>query len=86
MWNAHHRHFAKDSDPILVWQAPTRTMNPLVPQSLIGEAMEQDAARVAAECLAVCFQCPLNTSVLNGSASAWSRKIKACTSPRASTT
>ena len=31
-------------------------------------------------------QCPLNTRVWNGSTSAWSRKIKACTSPRASTT
>ena len=31
-------------------------------------------------------QCPLNTSVLNGSTSACSRRIKACTSASASTT
>ena len=30
-------------------------------------------------------QCPLNTSVWNGSTSAWSRRIKACNSPSAST-
>jgi hypothetical protein len=35
LWDAHRRHFGKDGDPILVWQAPTRTMNPTVPQSII---------------------------------------------------
>jgi len=46
------RHWAKDDDPILVWRAPTRRMNPSVPQSLIDEALEDDPARAAAEYLA----------------------------------
>jgi hypothetical protein len=29
-------------------------------------------------------QCPLNIRILNGSISAWSRRIKACMSPTAS--
>ena len=28
LWDAHRRHFGKDDDPILVWHADTRTMNP----------------------------------------------------------
>jgi hypothetical protein len=32
LWDAHRRHFGKDGDPTLVWQAPTRKMNPTVPQ------------------------------------------------------
>jgi hypothetical protein len=44
------RHFgAKDGDPVLVWKADTRTMNPEVPQSIIDEAYEEDASRAAAE-------------------------------------
>jgi hypothetical protein len=46
------RHWAKDGDPILVWRASTRRMNPLVPQSVIDEAMEADPASAAAEYLA----------------------------------
>lgn len=32
LWDAHRKHFGKDNDPILVWQAATRTMNSTVPQ------------------------------------------------------
>ena len=49
LWDAHRKHFAKDGDPILVWQADTRTMNPSVPQSIIDEAMERDPLSAAAE-------------------------------------
>jgi hypothetical protein len=49
LWDAHKRHFGKDGDPILIWQAPTRTMNPTVPQSVIDEAMQQDPASASAE-------------------------------------
>lgn len=52
LWNAHRRHFAKDGDPILVWQAETRLMNPTVPQRVIDEAMERDPASASAEYLA----------------------------------
>ena len=40
LWDAHRRHFAKDGDPMLVWQAPTRVMNPSVPQHIIDDAMQ----------------------------------------------
>jgi hypothetical protein len=49
LWDAHRRHFGKDGDPTLVWQAPTRTMNPTVPQRVIDEATERDSASAAAE-------------------------------------
>jgi hypothetical protein len=34
---------------VLVWRAPTRVMNPTVPQSVIDEATEADPASAAAE-------------------------------------
>ena len=49
LFDAHRKHYGKDNDPILVWQADTRTMNPTVRQSVIDEAMELDPARAAAE-------------------------------------
>jgi hypothetical protein len=48
LWEAYRRHFGKDS-PVLVWKAPTRTMNPSVPQSVIDAAMEANPASAAAE-------------------------------------
>jgi hypothetical protein len=51
LWDAHRRHFGKDG-PVLVWQAPTRTMNPTVPQRVVDEALEDDPAAAAAEYLA----------------------------------
>ena len=52
LWDAHRRHFGKDGDPVLVWRAPTRTMNPSVPQQVIDAAAERDPASAAAEWLA----------------------------------
>ena len=49
LWDAHRRHYGNDGDPTLVWQAPTRTMNPTVPQRVIDEATERDPASAAAE-------------------------------------
>ena len=40
------------NDPILVWQAPTRLMNPTVPQRVIDEAMERDPASASSEFMA----------------------------------
>src|SRR5262249_56047263 len=37
LWDAHRKHFAKDGDPMLVWQATTRDMNATVQQSLIDQ-------------------------------------------------
>jgi hypothetical protein len=52
LWDAHRKHFAKDNDPILVWHAPTREMNPTIPERVIDEATERDPASAAAEWLA----------------------------------
>lgn len=51
LYDAHREHFGKDGDPVLVWQAPTRTMNPTIAQALIDEAMAKDPASAAAEWL-----------------------------------
>lgn len=49
--DAHKRYFGKHGD-VLVWKAPTRTMNPSVKQSLIDRAIERDPAAASAEYLA----------------------------------
>jgi hypothetical protein len=49
MFDAFKRHFGKDGDPVLVWKAPTRTMNATVPQRVIDEAMDADPASASAE-------------------------------------
>jgi hypothetical protein len=49
LWDAHRRHYGKDNDPVLVWQAPTLTMNPSVPKRIIDEAYERDPISAAAE-------------------------------------
>jgi hypothetical protein len=51
LWRQYQRHYGKDS-ATLVWQAPTRTMNPSVPQSVVDEAMEDDQASASAEFMA----------------------------------
>jgi hypothetical protein len=49
LWEAHRKHFAHDADPVLVWQAATREMNPSVPQSFIDAEVERDPASAQAE-------------------------------------
>jgi hypothetical protein len=51
LFDAFRRHFGKNGS-VLIWRAPTRTMNPTVSQSVIDEAMERDPASAAAEFLA----------------------------------
>jgi hypothetical protein len=47
------RHYGPTGDPrIIVAQAPSRTMNPTLPQSVIDRAMERDAASAQAEYMA----------------------------------
>ena len=48
MWDAYRKHHGKDS-PVLFWKAPTRVMNPSVPQIFIDNAYEDDAASATAE-------------------------------------
>jgi hypothetical protein len=49
LWRAYREHFGQDADPVLVWQADTRTMNPLVPQSFIDRAYADDDTSARAE-------------------------------------
>ena len=52
LWTAYSKHFGKDGDPVLVWQASTRDMNASVPQSFIDQHMAEDPARAQAEYMA----------------------------------
>ena len=49
LWKAYQKHYGKEDDNILVWQADTRSMNPTVPQSVIDRAYEEDLIAAAAE-------------------------------------
>ncbi|GGD42139.1 hypothetical protein [Sinisalibacter lacisalsi] len=51
LWNQYRRHFGHDS-PVLVAQAPSRTMNPLLPQRVVDDALKDDGPRASAEYLA----------------------------------
>lgn len=48
LWDAYRRYFGKPDAP-LVWVAPTRIMNPRIPDRIINEAMERDPASAQAE-------------------------------------
>jgi hypothetical protein len=49
LWEQYRRHYAREDDPVLVWQAGTRAMNPHIDERIIATAMEQDEAAAAAE-------------------------------------
>lgn len=49
LYEAHRKYFGQDTTTALVWQAPTRRMNPTVPQSVIDDAMERDVEKASAE-------------------------------------
>lgn len=53
LWDTYKRAFGDDAETrVLVAQAPSRTMNPTLPQRVIDDAMRDDAARASAEYLA----------------------------------
>lgn len=52
LYDTHRKHYAKNGDPVLVWKAPTRTINPTVPQSVIDAAIERDPSSARAEWMA----------------------------------
>jgi hypothetical protein len=58
LWNAYHRHYGRDGDDVLVWQAATRDMNPSVPQSYIDRHVAEDAARAEKAALEPLFSWP----------------------------
>ena len=49
LWESFRRYWGVDEANVLVWRAPTLTMNPSVPRRLIDEAYEADPASAAAE-------------------------------------
>lgn len=51
LWDAFRRFFGREG-PILVAQAPSRTMNPSLPARFVEQALERDPAAAAAEYLA----------------------------------
>jgi hypothetical protein len=51
VFKAHQRYYGKDGDT-LVWQAPSRTMNPTIPQQVVDDAMADDPSAARAEWLA----------------------------------
>jgi len=52
LWDAYRKHFGQPHERILVAQAASRTMNPLLPEHIVDDAMKDDAARACAEYLA----------------------------------
>jgi hypothetical protein len=49
LWDAYQKHFGKDDDPILVWQAATRAMNFSVPEHVVMQAYQDDESAASAE-------------------------------------
>lgn len=45
LWSAYDRQLGRDDATVLIWRAPTRTMNPSVPQRVIDEALAEDPAK-----------------------------------------
>ncbi len=49
LWEAYRDHYGQDGDPVLVWQADTRSMNPHVDPQVIADAYAADDVAAAAE-------------------------------------
>jgi hypothetical protein len=49
LWSSYQRHFAKDASPVLVWQASSREMNAMLPQSIVDDALAEDEVAARAE-------------------------------------
>jgi hypothetical protein len=49
LWDAYKRYFGQNAAPVLVVQADTKSLNPLVPQRIIDEAYERDTQAASAE-------------------------------------
>jgi hypothetical protein len=45
----HRRHYASNTSKTLVWNCPSRTMNPTLPQSVVDDAMAEDLAAAKSE-------------------------------------
>ena len=51
LWDAYRQHYGQDGDPVLVWAAATRAMNPTVPAHVVAHALAEDEAAARAEYL-----------------------------------
>ncbi len=49
LWQKYAQHYGQDGNPVLVWQADTRSMNPTIDPAVIASAYEADSSRAAAE-------------------------------------
>lgn len=49
LWNAYRHHFGRDGSRVLVWRAPTLTMNPTIAPELVAQALAEDPERASAE-------------------------------------
>jgi hypothetical protein len=52
MWDAFRRHFGRDDSRVLVWKAPSRVMNPTLPERVVQDAIDRDPLAAAAEYMA----------------------------------
>jgi hypothetical protein len=49
LYSKFKKHFGKDDDDVLVIRAPTRTLNPTIPQEIVDRALAEDRAAAEAE-------------------------------------
>lgn len=52
LWNAYRRHYGQEHPRIVVAQAPSRVMNPTIPEDIVADALSEDPLRARAEWLA----------------------------------
>jgi hypothetical protein len=49
LWEAYRAHYGQEGDPVLVWQAPSRVMNPRLDETVVRAAYAADERAAAAE-------------------------------------
>ncbi len=49
LWEAYRQHYGQEGDPVLVWQAPSRVMNPQLDAGVVRAAYAADESAAAAE-------------------------------------
>lgn len=50
-YSQYKKHYGNENSKVLIWNCPSRTMNPTLPQSIVDEAMAEDPAAARAEYL-----------------------------------
>jgi hypothetical protein len=51
LWDVYDRYFGRDDDRVLVWRAPSRVMDPSLPERVVLDALERDEASARSEWL-----------------------------------